>query len=115
MKIVRAKVCNIRFYEKVSSKQQRGNVMHAGPYISVLSVKEKVKVASLVSQSCLIDRQLKGQVTSLLVDTGYQVSIIDMEDLENYQSNTVVRSLEEILDECDSVGEHYIYPLYRLG
>ena len=30
------------------------------------------------------------------------MSIIDMEDLKNYQSNTVVRSLQEILDDWDS-------------
>ena len=89
--------------------------MHAGPCSSLLSVNKEVKVASPVSEICLIDCQLKGQVTSLLVDTGTQVSIIDMEDLKNYHSNTVVRSLEEILDDSDSVGEHYIYTLYRLG
>ena len=76
--------------------------MHAGTYSSVLSVKDEAKVTSLVSESCLIDCQLNGQVTSLLLDTGAQVSIIDMEDLKNYQSNTVVRSLQEILDDWDS-------------
>ena len=80
--------------------------MHAGPCSSLLSVNKEAKVASPVSESCLIDCQLKGQVTSLLVDTGTQVSIIDMEDLKNYHSNTVVRSFEEILDDCESVGEH---------
>ena len=55
-----------------------------------------------MGESCLIDCQLNGQVTSLLLDTGAQVSIIDIEDLKNYHSNTVVRSLDEILDDCDS-------------
>ena len=76
--------------------------MHAGTCSSVLSVKDEAKVTSLVSESCLIDCQLNGQVTSLLLDTGAQVSIIDMEDLKNYQSNTVVRSLQEILDDWNS-------------
>ena len=76
--------------------------MRAGTYSSVLSVKDEAKVASLVGESCLIDCQLNGQVTSLLLDTGAQVSIIDIEDLKNYHSNTVVRSLDEILDDCDS-------------
>ena len=64
--------------------------MHAGTYSSVLSVKDEAKVTSLVGESCLIDCQLNGQVTSLLLDTGAQVSIIDMEDLKNYHLNAVV-------------------------
>ena len=76
--------------------------MRAGTYSSVLSAKDEAKVASLVGESCLINCQLNGQVTSLLLDTGAQVSIIDIEDLKNYHSNTVVRSLDEILDDCDS-------------
>ena len=44
--------------------------MHAGTYSSVLSVKDEAKVTSIVSESCLIDCQLNGQVTSLLLDTG---------------------------------------------
>ena len=83
-------------------KEQRDKVISAGTYSSVLSVKYEAKVASLVGESCLIDCQLNGQVTSLLLDTGARVSIIDIEDLKNYHSNTVVRSLDEILDDCDS-------------
>ena len=83
-------------------KQRRDKVMHAGTYSSVLSVKDEAKVTSLVGESCLIDFQLNGQVTSLLLDTGAQMSIIDMEDLKNYHLNTVVRSLEEILGNCNS-------------
>ena len=83
-------------------KEQRDKVLRAGTYSSVLSVKDEAKLASLVGESCLIDCQLNGQVTSLLLDTGAQVSIIDIEDLKNYHSNTVVRSLDEILDDCDS-------------
>ena len=83
-------------------KEQRDKVLRAGTYSSVLSVKDEAKLASLVAESCLIDCQLNGQVTSLLLDTGAQVSIIDIEDLKNYHSNTVVRSLDEILDDCDS-------------
>ena len=75
--------------------------MRAGTYSTVLSVKERAKVATLVGESCLIDCQLDGQVTLWLLDTGAQVSIIDI-DLTNYNSNTVVRSLDEILDDCDS-------------
>ena len=71
-------------------KQQRDKVMHAGTYSSVLSVKDEAKMTSLVGESCLIDCQLNGQVTSLLLDTGAQVSIIDMEDLKNYHLNAVV-------------------------
>ena len=44
--------------------------MPAGTYSSVLSVKDEAKVASLVGESCLIDCQLNGQITSLLLDTG---------------------------------------------
>ena len=51
-------------------KQQRDKVMPAGTYSSVLSVKDEAKVASLVGESCLIDCQLNGQITSLLLDTG---------------------------------------------
>ena len=76
--------------------------MRADTYSSVLSVKDEAKVPSLVGESCLINCQLNGQVTSLLLDTGAQVSIIDIEGLKNYHSNTVVRSLDEILDDCDS-------------
>ena len=83
-------------------QEQRDKVISAGTYSSVLSVKYEAKVASLVGESCLIDCQLNGQVTSLLLDTGARVSIIDIEDLKNYHSNTVVRSLDEILDDCDS-------------
>ena len=75
--------------------------MRAGTYSSVLLVKDEAKVASLVGESCLIDCQLNGQVTSLL-DTGAQVSIIDIEDLKNYHSNSIVRSLDQILEICDS-------------
>ena len=75
--------------------------MHADTYSSASSVKNEEKKASLVGESCLIDYQFNVLVTSLLLDTGAQVSIIDMEDLKNYHSNTVVRSLEEILDGCD--------------
>ena len=82
-------------------KEQRDKVMRAGTYSSVLSVKYEANVASLASESCLIDCQLNGQVTSLL-DTGARVSIIDIEDSKNYHSITVVRSLDEILDDCDS-------------
>ena len=77
-------------------------MMRADTYNSVLSVKDEAKVPSLVGESCLINCQLNGQVTSLLLDTGAQVSIIDIEGLKNYHSNTVVRSLDEILDDCDS-------------
>ena len=80
-------------------KQQRDKVMHTGKYSSALTVKDEAKVASLVGESCLIDCQLNGQITSLLLDTGAQVSIIDMEDLKNYHSDI---DLEEILDDCDS-------------
>ena len=76
--------------------------MRADTYSSVLSVKDEAKVPSLVGESCLINCQLNGQVTSLLLDTVAQVSIIDIEGLKNYHSNTVVRSLDEILDDCDS-------------
>ena len=58
-------------------------------------------MATLVGESCLTDCQLDGQVTLSLLDTGAQVCIIDI-DLTNYNSNTVVRSLDEILDDCDS-------------
>ena len=37
-----------------------------------------------------------------MLDTGAQVYIIDMEDLKDYHSNTVVRSLEGILEDSDS-------------
>ena len=37
--------------------------MRAGTYSTVLSVKERAKVATLVGESCLIDCQLDGQVT----------------------------------------------------
>ena len=57
--------------------------MHAGLYSSTLTVKDEAKVAGLVGESCLTDCQLNGQVMSLLLDTGAQVSIIDMEDLKN--------------------------------
>ena len=70
--------------------------MHAGTYSSVLQVNDEA-----AGESCLTDCQLNSGVTSLLLDTGAQVSIIDMEDLKNYHLNTVVRSLEEILDDCD--------------
>ena len=83
-------------------KQQRDKVMRAGTYSSVLSVKDEAKVASLVGENCLTDCQLNGQVTSLLLDTAAQVPIVDIEDLKNYYSNTVVRSLDEILYDCDS-------------
>ena len=67
-------------------KEQRDKVMRAGTYSSVLSVKYEAKVASLAGESCLIDCQLNGQVTSLLLDTGARVSIIDIEDPKNYHS-----------------------------
>ena len=41
------------------------------------------------------------------------MSIIDMEDLKNYQSNTVVRSLEEILEDCDSFNIVIMEGLYK--
>ena len=48
--------------------------MHAGTYSSAVSVKDKAKVASLVGESRLIDCQLNGQVTLLLLDTGFKSS-----------------------------------------
>ena len=44
-------------------KQKKDKVMRAGTYSTVLSVKERAKVATLVGESCLIDCQLDGQVT----------------------------------------------------
>ena len=46
--------------------------MRAGTYSSVLSVKDEARVASLVGESCLIDCQLNGQITLLLLDTGLE-------------------------------------------
>ena len=80
--------------------------MHADTYSSALLVKNEAKVTSLVGESCLTDCQRIGHVNSLLLDTVAQVSIIDMEDLKNYHSNTVEKSLKETLDDCDSFLVH---------
>ena len=58
--------------------------MYARIYSSVLAVRDKAKVASTVCESCLIDCQLNCLVTSLLLKTRSQVSIIDMKGLKNY-------------------------------
>ena len=76
--------------------------MHAGLYSSTLIVTDEAKVAGLLGVSCFIDCQLNSQVTSLWLDTGTQVSTIDVEDFKNYHSDRVVRSSEELLDNCDS-------------
>ena len=44
-------------------KLEKDKVMRADTYSSVLSVKDRAKVAATVGESCLIDYQLDGQVT----------------------------------------------------
>ena len=83
-------------------KQQRDKIINSGTYQTTFNVKTQSRVASLVGEKCLVNCLLNGKVQTLLLDSGAQVSMMSKQHLDSHYPDTTVKSMNDILDDCDS-------------
>ena len=84
-------------------KKHNRNILHDKSFPIDLSPKEKAKMAKIVREKCLTQCELSGVPTSVLLDTGAQVSIFSEKYLLENFINTQIRAISEILDGHDSL------------
>ena len=89
----------------VNSTENRGSVQERmkGSYIVNLSLKQTHKVNGLIGEKCLIKVLLNYKLSSVLLDTGAQVSVKSDKYLRENFPHVDERPINELLDEPDSL------------
>ena len=78
-------------------------VFKRGSYTGNLSTKQKHKVTGLIDEKCLIKVLLNNKLSSVLLDTGGQVSVINDKYLRENFPHVDEHPDNELLDEPDSL------------
>ena len=84
-------------------QQHRDKILKAGTYSTALTVNENWAVVSLVGERCHLNRYLNDQPSSLLLDSGAQVSIINIEEFAKNFPDFKIQHISLILDDCDTI------------
>ena len=83
--------------------QRQKEVFKRGSYTVNLSTKQKHKVTGLIGEKCLIKVLLNNKLSSVLLDTGAQVSVINDKYLRENFPHVAEYHVNELLDEPDSL------------
>ena len=83
--------------------QHKEKTCKSGSYSTNLTPKEKMKVAELIAHNFLIQCRRNQRETSVLLDTGSQVSIISEDYLQQNHLDTEIKHISHVPDEPDSV------------
>ena len=78
-------------------------ILKAGNYSTTLTVNENRAVARLVGKRCLLNCYLNDQPSTLLLDSGAQVSIINIEEFAKNFPDVKIQHITSILDDCDTI------------
>ena len=84
-------------------QQYRDKILRAGTYSTTLTVNENRAVSSLVAEGCPLNYYLHVHPSNLLLDSGAQVSIINIEELAKIFPNVKIQDISSILDDCDTI------------
>ena len=84
-------------------KEHNNKVYKAGSYSTCCSIRDKPRVANLIGEKCLLNCFLNGHASSVLVDTGAQVSMIEQRYLRQHFPGVDVENIQDILEEHDSL------------
>ena len=84
-------------------QQHRDKILKAGTYSTTLTVNEKRAVASLVGKRCLLNCYLNDQPPTLLLDSGTQVFIINIEEFTKNFPDVKIQHVSSSLDDCDTI------------
>ena len=68
-----------------------------------MTVNENRAVASLVGERCLLNCYLNDHPSTLLLDSGAQVSIINIDELAKNFPDVKIQHISSILDDCDTI------------
>ena len=60
-------------------------------------------MASLIGERCLLNCYLSDQPSTLLLDSGAQASIINIEEFVKNFPDVKIQHISSILDDCDSI------------
>ena len=83
--------------------QQRENNNKRGSYVNNFTIKEQSEIADIVGEKCLIECELNGVSSTLLLDSGAQVSILSYDFLLSNLTDVQPNPLSDILDQHDSL------------
>ena len=78
-----------------------------GSYTINLSTKQKHKVTGLIGEKCLIRVLLNNKLSSVLLNTGAQVSVISDKHLRENFPHVDKYPVNKLLDEPDSLRVHW--------
>ena len=94
-----------RLCQSISDLQQqhRYKILKAGTYSTTLTVNENRAVASLIGELCLLNCYLNDQPSTLLLNSGAQVSIINIEEFVKNFPDVKIQHISSILDDYDSI------------
>ena len=84
-------------------QQHRDKILKAGTYLTTSTVNENRAVASLIGERCLLNCYLNDQPSTLLLDSGAQVSIINIEEFVKNFPDVKIQHISSILDDCDTI------------
>ena len=85
------------------TEQRQNKVFKRGSYTVNLSTKQKNKVTGLIVEKSLIKVLLNNKLSSVLLDTGAQVSVISDKYLRDNFPHVDEYLVNELLDEPDSL------------
>ena len=96
---------NIKSFVNLPDLQQqhRDKILKAGTYPTALTVNENRAVASLIGEWRLLNCYLNDQPSTLLLASGAQVSIINIEEFAKNFPYVKVQHISLILDDCDTI------------
>ena len=92
-------------YKAISTltAQKQKEVFKRGSYTVNLSTKQKHKVTGLIGEECLVKVLLNNKLSSVLLDTGAQVFVINGKYLRENFPHVDEYRVNELLDEPDSL------------
>ena len=91
--------------QSISDLQQQHSdkILKAGTYSTTLTINENRAVASLLRERYLLNYYLNDQPSTLLLDSGAQVSIINIVKFAKNFPDVKIQDIGAILDDCDTI------------
>ena len=87
----------------ILTAQRQEEVIKRGSHAANLSAKQKHKVTGLIGKKCLIKVLLNNKLSSVLLDTGAHISVINDKYLRENFPHVDKYPVNELLDEPDSL------------
>ena len=84
-------------------KQRQDKVQVKYSYSTNVTLHDEPKIAALVGEKCLLECVINDLPSKVLLDTGAQVSMIQIECLQKYFPEVEIHKIEDILEENDSL------------